>query len=321
MTHQEGLAAGSPWCAENEVTEDGFPALASCHVHSRDSNNIQGTSLSRQPREEIGPFDVIRRPCGPMRLECSSTQPVRNAQRELRLIVREAGYYYSYGPRCAKATYGERVVEYCYENEKVNAADALKRCTQKHSSAIVHTFRTNEKISYLLFSLLGFSREYWVNLKAEDIRRERQRTKSPAPTGTEHLRSRSRLPSRRRTGQTVPWSSSKSGRSRSRRRSRSEDPSAVLLQTPPARDTRWADSVKGTSFIVTREVPPLSEHGAAKIAQLERENALLRSAFERLQAEVAEPKSATVSSPSQSPPQSGTADVLIEMLSEAPADE
>ncbi|KAH8019328.1 hypothetical protein HPB51_018939 [Rhipicephalus microplus] len=106
-----------------------------------------------------------------------------------------------------------------------------------------------------------------------------------------------------------------------RGRSRSQDPSAVRLQTPPAGDTHWADCVKGTPSMVTREVPSLSEHGTARIAQLERKNAFLRSAFECLQAEVAELKLVTTSSPSQSSPPSGTADVPIEMPSEAPADE
>ncbi|KAH8032920.1 hypothetical protein HPB51_003797 [Rhipicephalus microplus] len=152
-------------------------------------------------------------------------------------------------------------------------------------------------------------------------RRERQRTKSPASTGTEHLQSRSRSPSRGRTGQPVPRSSSKRSRFRSRGCSRSKVPSAVRLQTPPADDTRLADFVKETPSMVTRKVPPLSEHGAARIAQFEHENALLRSAFEHLQAEVAELKLTTASSPSQSPPPSGTADVPIEIPSEAPADE
>ncbi|KAL1463992.1 hypothetical protein MTO96_043071 [Rhipicephalus appendiculatus] len=64
-------------------------------------------------------------------------------------------------------------------------------------------------------------------------------------------------------------------------RSRSKAPSAVRLQTPPAGDTRWA---------------------------------------ERLQAEVAELKLATASAPSKSSPPSGTADIPIELPSEAPAD-
>ncbi|KAL1430299.1 hypothetical protein MTO96_015176 [Rhipicephalus appendiculatus] len=151
-------------------------------------------------------------------------------------------------------------------------------------------------------------------------RRERQRTKYPAPTGIDQLRSHSTSPSRGRAGQRAPRSSSRGGRSSSRGRSRSKDPSAVRLQTPPARDTRWADCVKGMPPTVMREVPPLPEHGAARIAQLERENASLRSAFERLQAEVAELKLATTSAPSKSPPPSGTADIPIELPSEAPAD-
>ncbi|KAL3199777.1 hypothetical protein MRX96_043783 [Rhipicephalus microplus] len=73
--------------------------------------------------------------------------------------------------------------------------------------------------------------------------------------------------------------------------------------------------------MVTREVPPLSEHGVARIAQMECENALLRSAFERLQTEVTELKLVTTSSPSQLPPPSGTADVPMDMPSEALADE
>lgn len=68
-----------------------------------------------------------------------------------------------------------------------------------------------------------------------------------------------------------------------------------------------------------REVSPLPEHGAARIAELERENALLRSAFERLKAEVAELKLAAASPPSQSPPPSGTVDMHIETPSETPA--
>ncbi|KAL1468611.1 hypothetical protein MTO96_041375 [Rhipicephalus appendiculatus] len=148
-------------------------------------------------------------------------------------------------------------------------------------------------------------------------RRERQRAKYPAPTGIDQLQSHSPSPSRGRAGR-APRSSSRGGRSSSRGRSRSKDPSAVRLQTPPAGDTRWADCVKGTPPTVMREVPPLPEHGAARIAQLERENALLRSAFERLQAEVAELKLATASAPSKSPPPSGTADIPIELPSEAP---
>ncbi|KAL1480446.1 hypothetical protein MTO96_034718 [Rhipicephalus appendiculatus] len=151
-------------------------------------------------------------------------------------------------------------------------------------------------------------------------RRERQRAKYPAPTGIDQLRSHSTSPSRGRAGQRAPRSSSRGGRSSSRGRSRSKDPFAVRLQTPPAGDTRWADCVKGTPPTVMREVPPLPEHGAARIAQLERENASLRSAFERLQAEVAELKLATASAPSKSPPPSGTADIPIELPSEAPAD-
>ncbi|KAL3190511.1 hypothetical protein MRX96_020026 [Rhipicephalus microplus] len=90
---------------------------------------------------------------------------------------------------------------------------------------------------------------------------------------------------------------------------------------PPAGDSRVANCAKKMPSVVTTEVPPLSEHGAARIVQLEREITLLRSTFERLQAEVAELKLTTVSSPLQSPSPSPTADVPIEMPSEAPADE
>ncbi|KAL3199795.1 hypothetical protein MRX96_013459 [Rhipicephalus microplus] len=99
------------------------------------------------------------------------------------------------------------------------------------------------------------------------------------------------------------------------------DSSAVGLQMPREEDTRWADCVKGTQSMVTREVPPLSEQGVATISQLEHENTLLRSAFERLQAEVAELNLVTASPHSQSPPLWETADVPIDMPSEAPADE
>ncbi|KAL3206355.1 hypothetical protein MRX96_052835 [Rhipicephalus microplus] len=99
------------------------------------------------------------------------------------------------------------------------------------------------------------------------------------------------------------------------------DLSAVGLQMPREGDTGWADCVKGTQSMVTREVPPLSEHGTATIAQLEHENTLLRSTFERLQAEVAELNLVTASLHSQSPPPWETADVPIDMPSEAPADE
>ncbi|KAL3219306.1 hypothetical protein MRX96_030509 [Rhipicephalus microplus] len=71
----------------------------------------------------------------------------------------------------AKGTHGDSVVEYCFENDKASAPDAIRRCAQQ-SSAIVDTYKVldkKEQIFSLLFALPFMTKEYWVDLKAEDI--------------------------------------------------------------------------------------------------------------------------------------------------------
>ncbi|KAH9373361.1 hypothetical protein HPB48_018414 [Haemaphysalis longicornis] len=135
-------------------------------------------------------------------------------------------------------------------------------------------------------------------------RRERQRAKSPA--SPDRKRDRSRSPSRGRF--EAPRSCSKTGhsrsteRSRSRRRSRSKGSPALLIQEPPeAEQTTWVDRVKGLTPRVmgVSSTPP--EHSAARIVQLERENASLRNAFEQLKAEIAEMIRAGKALPAQRP--------------------
>lgn len=152
-------------------------------------------------------------------------------------------------------------------------------------------------------------------------RRERQRAKSPV--SPDRKRDRSRSPSRGRF--EAPRSCSKTRhsrsteRSRSRRRSRSKGPPSVRIQEPPeAEQTTWVDRVKGLTPRVMglSSTPP--EHSAARIAQLERENASLRNAFEQLKAEIAEMKRAGKALPAQRPIPPETEEVATPMEPEAP---
>ncbi|KAL1467866.1 hypothetical protein MTO96_041862 [Rhipicephalus appendiculatus] len=119
-------------------------------------------------------------------------------------------------------------------------------------------------------------------------RRERQRVKSPASPVRERAQSRS--PSRGRS--ETPRFCSKS-RSRSRGNSCSRGPPTVRIHEPPAPgQTEWADRVKGTASKVRRFSLPPPEHSAARMLQLERENASLRNALEQLRAEMDEMKKA-----------------------------
>lgn len=155
-------------------------------------------------------------------------------------------------------------------------------------------------------------------------RRQRQRTKPPASPVRE--RDQSRSPSRGRS--ETPRSRSRRRRSRSRGRScsrggsRSRGPPAVRIQEPPAAgQTEWADRVKGIAPRVMGASSPPPEHSAARIVQLERENASLRNAFEQLKAEIAEMKRAGKAQPAQQPlpPVTETAETPMEIPTETPA--
>ncbi|KAH7955834.1 hypothetical protein HPB52_004078 [Rhipicephalus sanguineus] len=149
-------------------------------------------------------------------------------------------------------------------------------------------------------------------------RRERQKVKSPASPIRERAQSRSS--SRGRS--EMPRSRSKS-RSSSRGRSRSKGPPTVRIHEPPAPGpTEWADRVKGTASRVRRASSPPPEHSAARLLQLERENASLRNALEQLRAEMDEMKRAGQGQPVQRPlpPVTERAETPIETLMEIPAE-
>ncbi|KAH9377606.1 hypothetical protein HPB48_011121 [Haemaphysalis longicornis] len=82
--------------------------------------------------------------------------------------------------------------------------------------------------------------------------------------------------------------------------------------------TTWVDRVKGLrpSVMGLSSTPP--EHSAARIVQLERENASLRNAFEQLKAEIAEMKRAGKALPAQRPIPLETEEVATPMEPEAP---
>lgn len=108
-------------------------------------------------------------------------------------------------------------------------------------------------------------------------RREHQRVKPPAQSPE---RARSKSPSRGRS--ETPRSRSRR-RSLSRGRSRSRGPPAVRIEEPPkAGQDKLVDRVKGTTPKVRRASSPPPEHSAARMLQLERENASLRNALEQL---------------------------------------
>ncbi|KAH7952391.1 hypothetical protein HPB52_022191 [Rhipicephalus sanguineus] len=105
--------------------------------------------------------------------------------------------------------------------------------------------------------------------------RERAQSKSLSRGRSETQRSRSKS----------RWSS--------RGRSRSRGPPTVRIHEPPAPgQTELADLVKGTASRVRRASSPPPEHSAARLSQLERENALFRNALEQLRAEMDEMKRA-----------------------------
>ncbi|KAH6946555.1 hypothetical protein HPB50_013961 [Hyalomma asiaticum] len=77
---------------------------------------------------------------------------------------------------------------------------------------------------------------------------------------------------------------------------------AVRIEEPPAAgQTEWADRVKGTTPRVRRASSSPPEHSAARMLQLERENASLRNALEQLRAEIDEMKRAGQEQPVQRP--------------------
>ncbi|CAN7947105.1 unnamed protein product, partial [Ixodes hexagonus] len=104
-----------------------------------------------------------------------------------------------------------------------------------------------------------------------------------------------RVPSRGRSRVRLPRTAS-GGRSRSAGRSRSGG-SAVRFRKPVAKETGWADRVKGSPTQVTGGTPP--EQRNARIVQLEYENAALKGAIEQLRAEMAEFRSASKREASQ----------------------
>ncbi|KAH7942864.1 hypothetical protein HPB52_002041 [Rhipicephalus sanguineus] len=149
-------------------------------------------------------------------------------------------------------------------------------------------------------------------------RRERQKVKSPASPIRERAQSRSSSRGRSET----PRSRSKN-RSSSRGRSRSKGPPTVRIHEPPAPGpTEWADRVKGTASRVRRDSSPPPEHSAARLLQLERENASLRNALEQLRAEMDEMKRAGQGQSVQRPlpPVTERAETPIETLMEIPAE-
>ncbi|KAL1422077.1 hypothetical protein MTO96_003886, partial [Rhipicephalus appendiculatus] len=83
-------------------------------------------------------------------------------------VICEAVYHHDDELRCATGTEDGSPVEYCYQNDKVIASDAIKRCEQ-HSSAIIDVVPMNEGVRNLMASLLDFTEEYWVDLKEDDV--------------------------------------------------------------------------------------------------------------------------------------------------------
>ncbi|KAL1462116.1 hypothetical protein MTO96_043219 [Rhipicephalus appendiculatus] len=75
---------------------------------------------------------------------------------------------YSNVSRCETTAEGDNDVEYCYENDKVNATEAIKRCSE-HSSMLVDTQKIDLQAKRNLFELFRFKQESWVDLKKEDL--------------------------------------------------------------------------------------------------------------------------------------------------------
>ncbi|KAL1483386.1 hypothetical protein MTO96_033236, partial [Rhipicephalus appendiculatus] len=74
---------------------------------------------------------------------------------------------YSNDSRCDTRAEGDNDVEYCLENDKVNASEASKRCAE-HSSMLGDTQKKDQSFGSL-YSLSSFNQESWVDLKKEDL--------------------------------------------------------------------------------------------------------------------------------------------------------
>ncbi|KAH7935594.1 hypothetical protein HPB52_010333 [Rhipicephalus sanguineus] len=97
----------------------------------------------------------------------------------------------------------------------------------------------------------------------------------------------------------------------------------VRIHEPPAPGpTEWANRVKGTASRVRRASSPPPEPSAARMLQLERENASLRNALEQLRPEMDEMKRAGQRQPVQRPlpPVTERAETPMETLMEVPTE-